>query len=105
MTDQKDAEGRAPLPPSGLLDWDSYDRGYREGLRAARKSLCLVAECGDNVVTKATRTRGRVISVQLEASYVVMTYNGFVIRYLAGEFDVVGSEEEAKRLAGDEDDE
>lgn len=52
------------------------------------------------ILTKATKTPGRVTAIEHGATYVVMTYNGFEGRYSDSEFEVVTSDEEARSLAG-----
>ncbi len=55
---------------------------------------------GDSILTRVTRTPAKITAIENHTTYVVVTYNGFEIRYCEEEFDVMDSEEEAMRAAG-----
>jgi hypothetical protein len=59
---------------------------------------------GSSILTNVTKTPGKIIAIEQATVYLVSTYNGFNIRYHAGEFKVM-SEDEAFREAGFEESE
>lgn len=54
-----------------------------------------VASVGDSIITRVTETPGKITAIEIGAVYVVMTYNGYEIRYRESEFRVVSEEEAA----------